>query len=50
VQAGVWEYSKEELLLTEKSTGADFAAAGFTHLITAHPENGTPRAAFIASS
>jgi hypothetical protein len=41
LQAGAWEYSKEEVLLTDESTGADFAAAGFTHLITAHPENGT---------
>ena len=40
LQAGVWEYSKEEVALTDKSTGADFAAAGFTHLITAHPKNG----------
>lgn len=34
--AGRWEYSKEEALLTDKSTGAEFAAAGYTHLITAH--------------
>ena len=40
VQAGTWEYSKEETILTDKSTGADFATAGFTHLITAHPQNG----------
>lgn len=40
LQAGSWDYSKEETTLTDKSTGAEFAAAGHTHLITAHPENG----------
>ena len=40
LNAGAWEYSKEEVVLTDKSTGADFAAAGFTHLITAHPKAG----------
>ena len=36
--AGGWAYSKEEEQLGEQSVGADFAAAGHSHLITAHSE------------